>query len=182
MPARNTSVRYGSVAQFLHWTILALLVFQVALGLIAHELPVGFERLVMMSRHKSLGITILGIAVLRLLWRFANPPPPPPPMPDWQRIAANLTHGSLYALLFALPITGWLMSSAANRPVSWWGLVQLPDFIAPDAAVKETWEEVHETLVKVLYVLVGVHVLGVIKHQFIDRDGLIRRMLPGRAP
>ena len=182
MPARNTSVCYGSVAQFLHWAVLALLVFQVALGLIAHELPVGFERLVMMSRHKSLGITILGIAVLRLLWRFANPPPPPPPMPNWQRIAASLTHWSLYALLFALPITGWLTSSAANRPVSWWGLVQLPDFIAPDEGLEETWEEVHETLVNVLYVLAAVHVAGVVKHQFIDRDGLIRRMLPGRAP
>lgn len=181
MPARNTSVRYGLVAQFLHWAVLALLVFQVALGLIADELPVGFEKLVMMSRHKSLGITILGIAVLRLLWRFANRPPPLPPMPGWQRVATSITHWSLYALLFALPITGWLTSSAANRPVSWWGLVQLPDFVAPDEGLKEFFEETHELLVTVLYLLTAVHVAAVLKHQFIDRDGLIRRMLPGRG-
>lgn len=180
MPARNSSVRYGSVAQFLHWTVVALLAVQVTLGLVAHELPAGFERLVMMSRHKSLGITILGIALLRLLWRFVDPPPPPPPMPGWQVVAARLSHWGLYLLLFALPVTGWLMSSAANRPVSWWGLVQLPDFVAPDKVLKETFEEVHETLVKVLYVLVAVHVVAALKHQFIDRDGLIRRMLPGR--
>jgi cytochrome b561 len=181
MPARNTSVRYGSVAQFLHWAVLALLVVQVVLGKVAHELPVGFERLVMMSRHKSLGITILGIAVLRLLWRFLDRPPPPPAMPRWQQLAASLNHWALYALLFVLPLTGWLTSSAANRPVSWWGLVQLPDFVAPDAGLKETFEETHELLVNVLFVLVAVHVAAVMKHQFIDRDGLIRRMLPGRA-
>ncbi len=182
MPVRNTSVRYGSVAQFLHWGILALLVVQVTLGTIAHELPVGFERLVMMSRHKSLGITILAIAVLRLLWRFIDRPPPPPPMPRWQRAAASLNHWALYALLFALPLTGWLSSSAANRPVSWWGFLQLPDFVAPDAGLKEAFEETHEFLVDVLYVLVAVHVVAVLKHQFFDRDGLARRMLPGRAP
>jgi cytochrome b561 len=181
MPARNTSVRYGSVAQFLHWGILTLLVIQVTLGTIAHELPVGFERLVMMSRHKSLGITILAIAVLRLIWRFSDRPPPPLPMPRWQRVAANLNHWALYVLLFALPLTGWLTSSAANRPVSWWGLLQLPDFIAPDSGLKEAFEETHEFLVDVLYVLVAAHVVAVLKHQCIDRDGIIRRMLPGRA-
>jgi cytochrome b561 len=180
MPARNLSVRYGPVAQFLHWAVLALLVVQVTLGLIADELPAGFERLVMMSRHKSLGITILGIAVLRLLWRFIDRPPAPPPMPRWQEVAARVTHWSLYVLLFALPITGWLTSSAANRPVSWWGLVQLPDFVAPDEGRKEFFEEAHELLVNVLYVLVAVHVAAVLKHQFLDRNDLMRRMLPGR--
>lgn len=182
MPARNTSVRYGWVAQFLHWAVLALLAVQVVLGKVAHELPVGFERLVMMSRHKSLGITILAIAVLRLLWRWFDHPPPPPPMPRWQHVAASLNHWALYALLFVLPLTGWLTSSAANRPVSVWGLVQLPDFVAPDAGLKEVLEETHEFLVNVLFVLVALHVAAALKHQFIDRDGLIRRMLPGRAP
>lgn len=182
MPARNTSVRYGWVAQFLHWAVLALLAVQVVLGKVAHELPVGLERLVMMSRHKSLGITILAIAVLRLLWRWFDRPPPPPPMPRWQHVAASLNHWALYALLFVLPLTGWLTSSAANRPVSVWGLVQLPDFVAPDAGLKEAFEETHEFLVNVLFVLVALHVAAALKHQFIDRDGLIRRMLPGRAP
>jgi cytochrome b561 len=181
MPARNSSVRYGSVAQFLHWGIVVLLIVQVTLGKIADSLPVGLERLVVMARHKSFGITILGIALLRLAWRLIDRPPPPPPMPRWQEIAARLNHWALYALLFALPLSGWLMSSAANRPVSWFGLAQLPDFIAPDPGLKEVFEEVHETFVNVLFVLAGLHVAAAVKHQFIDRDGLLWRMLPGRA-
>ncbi len=179
MPARNSSLRYGSVAQFLHWAVVLLLVIQVTLGKVADSLPVGFERLVVMSRHKSLGITILGIAVLRLAWRWFDAPPPEPPMPRWQLLAARLNHWALYALLFALPVSGWLLSSAANRPVSWWGLVQLPDFIAPDGALKELFEETHEFLVNALFALVALHVLAALKHQFLDRDGLLLRMLPG---
>ena len=181
MPARNSSVRYGSVAQFLHWGIVVLLIVQVTLGKIADSLPVGLERLVMMARHKSFGITILGLALLRLAWRLIDRPPPPPPMPRWQQIAARLNHWGLYALLFALPLSGWLMSSAANRPASWFGLAQLPDFIAPDPGLKEVFEEVHEMLVNVLFVLAGLHVAAALKHQFVDRDGLLLRMLPGRA-
>jgi cytochrome b561 len=136
----------------------------------------------MMSRHKSVGITILGIAVIRLAWRWIDRPPALPPMPRWQELAARLNHWALYALLFALPLTGWLMSSAANRPVSWFGLVQLPDFIAPDEGLEEALEETHETLVNVLFALAGLHVAAALKHQFVDRNGLLFRMLPGRRP
>jgi cytochrome b561 len=180
MPARNSSVRYGWVAQALHWVIVALLVVQVPLGMIAHELPAGLERLVLMSRHKSLGITILALAAVRFAWRWFNRPPPAPPMPRWQAIASRLNHGALYALLFALPLTGWLSSSAANHPVSWFGLLQLPDFIAPDTGLKEALEETHELLVILLLALTLLHVAAALKHQFIDRDRLLLRMLPGR--
>jgi cytochrome b561 len=182
MPARNSLVRYGSVAQALHWAVVALLAVQVTLGKIADGLPVGLERLVVMSRHKSFGITILALAVIRLAWRWIDRPPPLPPMPGWQRFAAHASHFALYALLFALPLTGWLMSSAANRPVSWFGLAQLPDFVGPDPARKELFEGLHETLVNALFVLVGVHVAAALKHQFVDRDGLLMRMLPVRPP
>ncbi len=181
MPARNSSVRYGSVAQVLHWAIVVMLIVQVTLGKVAHELPVGLERLVMMARHKSLGITILGLALVRLAWRWIDRPPPPPPMPRWQSLAARLNHRALYGLLFALPLSGWLMSSAANRPVSWFGLAQLPDFVAPDPGLKDLFEETHELLVNVLFALAGLHVAAALKHQFIDRDGLLQRMLPGRV-
>ncbi len=182
MPARNSPLRYGSVSQFLHWSVVLLLVVQVTLGKIADGLPVGLERLAMMARHKSLGITILGIAALRLAWRWIDAPPAPPPMPRWQLFAARFSHWTLYALLFALPLTGWLLSSAANRPVSWWGLVQLPDFVVPDTALKDLFEETHELLVNALFVFVGLHASAAIKHQFLDRDGLLLRMLPGRQP
>lgn len=179
MGLRNTPERYGSVAQALHWVVVLLLIGQVAVGKIAHEMPDGFDKLVLLARHKSVGITILGLAVLRLAWRLVDRPPAPPPMPRWQRVAARLSHWGLYALLFALPLSGWLLSSAANRPVSWWQLAQLPDLVAPDAGLRELFKDLHHGLLYALYALVGVHVAAALKHQFVDRDGLLLRMLPG---
>lgn len=181
MPVRNTAERYGSVAQILHWVVVALLIVQITLGKIAHDLPDGLDKLVTLARHKSFGITILGLAAIRLLWRLFNRPPPLPPMPAWQRVIANINHAALYALLFAMPLSGWLMSSAHNFPVSWFGLAQLPDLVAPDAGLADDLEDLHESMANILLFLIGLHVLGALKHQFIDRDGLLWRMLPWRS-
>lgn len=180
MPARNSALRYGIVAQSLHWAIVVLLIVQVTLGMIADELPLGLEKLALLARHKSFGITILGLAVIRLAWRWIDRPPPPPPMPRWQQLAANLNHWALYALLFAMPLSGWMMSSASNYPVSWFGLAQLPDLVLPDRSLKEQLEEVHELLATILISLALLHVAAALKHQFFDRDGLLFRMLPWR--
>lgn len=181
MGLRNTPERYGSVAQALHWLIVLLLIGQVAVGKIAHEMPDGFDKLVLLARHKSFGITILGLALLRLVWRLFDRPPPLPAMAGWQRAAARTTHWALYALLFAMPLSGWLMSSASNYPVSWFGLAQLPDFVAPDRGLKHLLEELHETLATGLIALALLHVAAALKHQLVDRDGLLWRMLPWRA-
>ena len=180
MPARNSALRYGIVAQTLHWAIVVLLIVQVTLGMIADELPLGLEKLALLARHKSFGITILGLAVIRLAWRWIDRPPPPPPMPRWQQLAANLNHWALYALLFAMPLSGWMMSSASNYPVSWFGIAQLPDLVLPDRSLKEQLEEVHELLATILISLALLHVAAALKHQFFDRDGLLFRMLPWR--
>ncbi|MGH8250912.1 MAG: cytochrome b [Steroidobacteraceae bacterium] len=182
MPARNTAGRYGFVAQALHWTIVGLLIVQVTLGKIADGMPLGLDKLATLARHKSFGITILALAAIRLAWRAFNRPPPPPPMPRWQLFAAHANHAALYLLLFAIPLSGWLMSSATNYPVSWFGLVQLPDLVAPDEALEELFEGVHETLANALIVLALLHVAAALKHQFVDRDRLLYRMLPWRAP
>ena len=181
MPARNTAVRYGFVAQGLHWVIAGLLIAQVTLGKIADDLPLGLDKLALTARHKSVGITILALAAIRLAWRLIDRPPAPPPMPRWQFVASRLTHAAFYVLLFAMPLSGWLMSSASNYPVSWFGLVQLPDFVRPDEGLEQLLEEVHETLAKVLITLAILHVAAALKHQFIDRDGLLTRMLPWRV-
>lgn len=181
MGLRNTPERYGSVAQALHWVIVLLLIGQVAVGKIAEEMPDGFGKLVLLARHKSVGITILALAAIRLAWRLFDRPPPPPPMPRWQLVASRTTHWGFYALLFAMPLTGWMMSSASNYPVSWFGLVQLPDFVAPDRDLKHLFEEIHETLAKALIALALLHVAAALKHHFVDRDGLLQRMLPWRA-
>jgi cytochrome b561 len=180
MSAQNIPARYGAVAQTLHWVIVGLLCIQFTLAMIADDLPNGLEKLITLARHKSVGITILGLAILRLAWRFHDRPPPLQPMPRWQSIAARISHAALYALLFAMPLTGWMMSSASNYPVSWFGFVQLPDLVAPDHALKEALLEVHETLSVILIALASLHILAALKHQFLNRDGLMFRMLPWR--
>jgi cytochrome b561 len=178
MPARNTALRYGYVAQALHWVIVVLVVTQFTLAKIAQNLPLGPDKVGTLARHKSVGITILALATLRLAWRLFDRPPPPPPMQRWQSIAARFSHAALYTLLFAMPLTGWTMSSASNYPVSWFGLAQLPNLVGPDAALKDTLREVHNLLSNLLFVLASVHLAAVLKHQFWDRDGLFLRMLP----
>jgi len=178
MPLTNSAERYGFVPQLLHWLVVVLLALQFLLAELAEDLPDGLEKLATLSRHKSVGITILAIAALRVAWRLIDRPPPLPAMPGWQRVAAHLTHWGLYALLFAMPLTGWTMSSAANYPVSWFGLLQLPDLVGPSHDLHEALEEVHEALAGTLLVVVAVHVLAALKHQFVDRDGLLSRMLP----
>lgn len=178
MALTNSDHRYGSIAQLLHWLVVALLILQFSLAALADDLPDGLEKLALLSRHKSVGITILAVATLRVAWRVLDRPPPPPPMPRWQRVAASINHWGLYALLFAMPLSGWVMSSAANYPVSWFGLFQLPDLVGTSHELHELLEEVHEALAAVLLALIGLHVLAALKHQFFDRDGLLARMLP----
>jgi cytochrome b561 len=174
----NTATRYGLIPQLLHWTVVVLIGVQYWLAERAEDLPLGMDKLATITRHKSVGITILLLALVRVAWRLLDRPPPPPPMPAWQRNAAALAHWGLYALLFALPLTGWMMSSAANYPVSWFGLLQLPDLVMPSEELHEVLEEVHEALFVALLSLAGLHVLAALKHQFVDRDGLLSRMLP----
>lgn len=172
----NDSVRYGLVAQALHWGIAALLVAQLVLAELAEDAPAGTG---LLDLHRSIGITLLGLAALRLAWRFISPPPPPPPMARWQRLAAGGVHAAFYALLFALPLTGWMMSSAAGDGVAWFGWFALPDVVAPSQDLEEALEEIHETLPAILLALVAVHAAAAAKHQWLDRDGLLLRMLPG---
>lgn len=178
MPRQEPDLRYGLVAQLLHWTIAALVAVQWLLAERAEDLPVGLEKLATLAQHKSFGLTVLTLAMFRLLWRFAVPPPPMPPMPAWQAWVARATHWSFYALLLALPLTGWMMSSAFNYPVSWFGLLQLPDLVAPAEDLAEFLEDTHETLANTLFLLAGLHIAAALKHTFLDGDGLLLRMLP----
>ena len=174
----NSPSRYGPIAQLLHWSVVILLAVQFLLAELADELPDGVEKLAMLGRHRSVGITILVIALLRLGWRLFDRPPAMPPMPAWQRAAAAATHWGLYAILIAMPLSGWMMSSAEDSPVSWFGLVHIPSLVMPSESLGDLLHDVHEVLAGALLFLVGLHVLAALKHQFVDRDGLLARMLP----
>ena len=180
MQLKNTLTRYGAVAQLFHWVIVVLILTQFVLAWRAHGLsPVA--KIGVLATHKSVGITILLLAVLRLTWRLFNPAPKlPAGTPRWQELAAHVSHFLLYALLFIQPVLGWLMSSARAFSVSWWGLVTLPDFIEPNKAAYETLHDAHEFMAKSLAVIAIVHAAAALKHHFFDRDNVLRRMLPVR--
>jgi len=179
MTIRNTTSRWGAIAQLLHWAIVVLIIVQVTLASLADDLPLGMKKLALLARHKSFGITILGLAVLRLLWRWMNPTPPlPDTLKPYERVLAKFTHAALYILLFAMPLSGWMMSSARGFPVSWFGFFQLPDLVPKNKTLYDLFLGTHEALQWVLYTVVALHVLAALKHHFMLKDDVLKRMLP----
>ncbi len=133
--ARNDSLHrqhYHPVAKILHWVIAAMIVLQFVLTKFAEDAATPMQELALLANHKSVGITIFLCACLRLTWRLRQGVPPPLPMPGWQTIASHISHWTLYGLIFMMPITGWLMSSASAYSVSWFNLVPLPDLVSAD--------------------------------------------------
>ncbi|HEY5102707.1 MAG TPA: cytochrome b [Steroidobacteraceae bacterium] len=178
MQLRNTTARWGSVAQFLHWLIVALILAQVALALSAEKLH-GMAKLAMLARHKSVGITILMLAVVRVLWRLAGPTPPlPTTLKPYERLLAHFTHIALYVLIFAMPLSGWIMTSARGFPASWFNLFQLPDLVAKNRPLYEAMQETHEALAWTLGAVATLHLLAALKHHLVLKDDTLRRMLP----
>ena len=179
MTLRNTRDRWGAVSQLLHWLIVVLIALQAALGLTGIMLPLGVGKLGVLATHKSIGITILTLAVLRLLWRWMNPTPPlPSNLKPYERVLAHFTHKGLYVLLFAMPLTGWIMSSARGFPVSWFNLFQLPDLVSKSEALYGAMVVTHATLASALAVIVALHIAGALKHHYVLKDDTLRRMLP----
>jgi cytochrome b561 len=179
MPNQDVPPRYGTVAKVFHWTIAALIVTQFVLARMADDLPLGARKLGLLARHKSFGMTVLMLAVLRLLWRFWNTPPAlPAGMTPLERAVARGTHTALYVLLFVQPLTGWLMSSAKNYSVSWFGLFTWPNLIAKNESAFNILRATHDTLSGVLFAVVVLHILAALKHHYWNRDDVLLRMLP----
>jgi cytochrome b561 len=179
MPIRNTVKRWGAVSQLFHWVIVALVITQFVLANIADGLPNDMRKLAVLANHKSVGMTILILAVLRIAWRHSGPRPPlPGTLKAWELVLARVSHLALYILLFAVPLSGWLMSSARNFPVSWFGYFQFPDLISPSEAAFERAHETHEILAFTLGAVAILHLLAALKHHFIYKDDVLKRMLP----
>jgi cytochrome b561 len=179
MPNQSSPTRYSAVAQGFHWIIAGLIVTQFTLALIADDLPLGVHKLAVLARHKSFGMTVLMLAVLRLLWRLFNRPPElPAGMSNIEKAFARGTHVLFYVLLFAMPLTGWLMSSAKNYSVSWFGRFTWPDLIAPNERAFELLKTTHHLMGWLLLTVAILHILAALKHHFWDKDDVLRRMLP----
>jgi cytochrome b561 len=177
--------RYSAVAMALHWVLALAILTAFAVGLYVEDLPFSPEKLKLLNWHKWAGVSILFLSALRLVWRLTHRPPELPAavrknMPGWQMAAFHGTHHLMYLLFFVVPLAGWAYSSAKGFPIVWFGVLPLPDLLAKDEALAHVLKEAHELAAFGLIGLVGLHVAAALKHQFIDRDGLLDRMRPGR--
>lgn len=177
--AGGPAPRYTGTAMTLHWLVALLVFCNIYLGIHMVGLHVSPAKLRLYSYHKWVGVTLLALAILRLAWRAGHRPPPDLPMPAWQRVVAHSTHGLMYLLLLLVPLAGWTYSSAAGFPVVYLKLWRLPDLVDKNAALAERLKFSHAALASVLCALVLLHIMGAVKHQWLDRDGLMRRMWPG---
>ncbi len=179
---RNSNdARYTATAIGLHWLMAALIAGLFCVGLYMHDLPLSPWKLRVFSWHKWAGVTIFLLLLARIAWRLAHRPPAlPAAMPRAQQLAAHAGHALLYVLMVAIPLSGWLMSSAKGFQTVYFGVLPLPDLLPKDKALGTALQEVHETLNFVLAAVVAGHAGAAIKHHFFDRDDVLTRMLPQR--
>jgi cytochrome b561 len=171
--------RYTGVAIALHWLIAAAILGTFLLGQYMTNLQLSPAKLKLYSYHKWIGVTIFLLVLARLAWRVAHRPPPPPvSMPAWQHSAAGIAHFFLYALTLAIPISGWLMSSASGFQVVYLSVIPIPDLLAKDKDMAEQFKQLHEALNWLMVLVVALHVAAALKHHLFDRDDVLRRMLP----
>jgi cytochrome b561 len=169
--------RYTSIAILLHWVMAALILVAWSIAIAIDDMPLSPARISWLSWHKWLGMTVFFLVIFRILWRATHAAPPLAiAIPAWQEKVMKLTHIALYLLMLAIPLVGWLMSSAKGYTVNYFGLFELPDLVDMDKAFGHLLKEIHEFLANGLMALVGLHVLAALKHQFIDKDGLLSRM------
>jgi cytochrome b561 len=177
---RNTSKAWGIVAKSFHWIVALLILTQFALGNIAENMKLSPAKIDAFVWHKSIGVTILLLALLRLAWRAANPPPiTPHDTPAWETKLAAAGHWLLYGLMIAVPISGWIVSDASRVPFEGFFIVPMPDLIETTRELQEEAEDVHELLTKALIAVVLVHIAAALRHHFMLRNDVLRRMLPG---
>jgi cytochrome b561 len=178
----NSADQYGLVSRFLHWVMALLLLAMIGVGIymtdLAKEDPLRAQ---LYSMHKAVGVTLLGLAVIRILWILVSRPPVMPAvLQRWEVVLAKSTVGLLYLLMLATPIAGYLMTNTGGKPISYFGLFELPVLMGENHDLHEALEEVHELLAFTLLGLVGLHFVGALKHRFIDKDpnaDVLKRML-----
>ncbi len=179
MRLRNTGRRYGIVAQALHWTIALLIFAMFGLGWYMQGLPLGMEAFKLFNLHKSLGLVVVALVLIRLAWRLVSPPPPlPAAMAPLEKTGALVVHLVLYGLMFLQPASGLVMSFASGLPTIIFGTWPLPSPIPASAALKDAFAAVHFWSSWAIAGVVALHVLAALRHHFLVRDDVLRRMLP----
>jgi len=177
MQLKNTKEDFGKVTISLHWIIAILMIGLTALGLYMVGMPISLEKLKFYGWHKEYGILVLMLAIIRVAWRLYSITPSLDSLPWWERLAARSMHWIFYGFMFAMPITGWMLSSAYGLPVSFFGLFTLPNLVSPNENLRILLTNVHMWLGYALIAAIVGHTAAALKHQFIDKDGILRRML-----
>ena len=179
----NRLESWTATAKLFHWVMAALIFAQIALGLTAVSWHVSPTKLNLLVWHKSTGMLILALLALRLLWRLSHRAPQlPREMPRWERAGAHLSHVLLYLLMIALPLTGWVISSASNVPFKIFWTIPLPAIAAPDKALADLFATIHGWLVTLLALVLVAHVGAALRHHYVKKDTVLTRMLPWSTP
>jgi cytochrome b561 len=175
----NAPAHYTSTAKALHWLMAVLLIGLLALGFYMHDLPLSPEKLRLYSWHKWAGVTVFVLVLARLAWRIAHRPPAlPETMPPPMQLAAHAGHALLYLLMIAIPLSGWLMSSAKGFQTVWFGVLPIPDLLGKNKELGDLLAIVHKTLNLIFVAVLLGHVVAALKHHFMDKDDILTRMLP----
>ncbi|MFW0754953.1 cytochrome b [Pseudomonas sp. H11T01] len=171
--------RYTRTAISLHWLMALGLIGTFALGFYMPDLALSPTKLKLYSWHKWAGVTLFLLVLLRLGWRLRyHAPPLPTTIPAVLRVMSHVMHWLLYALMIAIPVSGWLMSSAEGFQTVWFGVLPLPDLLPKDAALGDRLKDLHKVFNYILLGLVVIHTVAALKHHFIDRNDVLTRMLP----
>lgn len=179
MKIKNSKDKYGIIAIIFHWFMALLIIGMLSLGIYMVDLPVGLQKIKLYGVHKEFGVLVLMLVTLRVAWRLSNIVPfLPAHLPNWQKLAARMSHFLLYVLMFAMPMTGWLLSSAAGFPVSFFGLFLLPNLLSPNENLRFLFTETHKWLGFGFIALIGVHVAAVLQHYVMYRENILKRILP----
>ena len=177
-----TTRTFGTGRKFFHWAIAALLLVQIPLAWYMTDLPDGADKLENYALHRSFGLVLLSVGVARLIWALiSNRPRLPVETPLWEKVLAKVTQAILYILICLMPISGWMMSSLADQPVTLFGLITLPMLVAPNAETMESFQDMHEIQSWILLGAIALHAGAALRHHFIKRDNLLRSMLPGSS-
>ncbi len=179
IPLRNTATTWGVVAQLLHWLVVAAILLQFVWAWRIDETESVRQEFALVNQHKSIGMTILALAALRLLWRlFSRQPSSPAVMAGWERTAAAVSHWTLYALIFAIPLSGWAYTSAAGYGAEFFSLIDIPDFVPASEELEARFRDTHEFLVRLLLAVTALHAGAALRHHFLLRDDVLKRMVP----
>lgn len=172
---------YTRTAITLHWLVAGLVLAALFMGWTMTDMAISPQRLKLYNYHKWVGVTVLALALVRLGWRLTHAPPPLAAMPGWQLALAKGGHALLYVLMLLVPLTGWIYSNYSGYRVVYLGKLPLPNLVERNRELAATWVEVHGWLAISLAVVVGLHVLAALHHQFIVKDHTLRRMFVWRA-